>query len=150
MRPESVCHGFSRSTLIVNAAYARPSSSMPDHSGEVITRRGWTCVSWNVIRVSSAISARSASGTPQRSSSDLKPATDRRPLVTPESARIVSATCCGRSSDGRPSATPPRAHAVRAASWATSRSGIQDALLTVEPSFSASGPSAAHMSATAG
>jgi len=66
MRPLSVCQGFSRSTLIVKAAYARPSSSMPDHSGEVMTRRGWTCVSWKVMRVSSATSARSASGTPQR------------------------------------------------------------------------------------
>ena len=43
----------------------------------------------------------------------MKPATARRPLVTPDSARIVSATCCGRSSDGRPSAAPPRTTPLR-------------------------------------
>ena len=144
-----MCHGLSRSTLIVNAAYARPSSSIPDHSGEVITRRGCTCVSWNVIRDSSAPSARSASGTPQRSSSERKPASASRPLETPESASIASAACSARSSDGRPSAAPPAARPLRAASHSTSRSGIHDALLTVAPSCSASGPSAAHSSATA-
>ena len=135
MRPDSVCQGFSRSTLIVKAAYARPSSSMPDHSGEVITRRGCTCVSWNVIRVSSAqlreIGERDAAALLERAE-----AGHREPPVGDAGQREDGLGDVLGPLERRPPVGDAAVHRPVGglASCSTSRSGIHEALLTVEPS----------------
>ena len=69
IRPVSVCHGFLRSTLTVNGEYRRPPVWLPDHSGDVMTARGCTWVSAKLMRSPDRSAARSASGSPVRSSS---------------------------------------------------------------------------------
>ena len=60
-RPVRVCHGLSRSTLMVNGEYRRPPDSEPDHSGDVMTGVGAAWVSANVTCLPSCSAARSAS-----------------------------------------------------------------------------------------
>src|SRR5450759_4588921 len=81
MRPVKVCHGFLRSTLTTNGEYRRPPASLPDHSGEVMTARGWTWVSANVMWSFARSSARSASRTPVRSSRAFQPWMANGPLA---------------------------------------------------------------------
>ena len=123
MRPVSVCHGLERSTLITNAVYRRPPDSEPDHSGEVITGVGRSCVSAKVICLPSCSAARSASGMPVRFSRLWNPDTARCPFVVPDIARIASHTWASRASDGRPSAMPPRTTPFFAPGTRPTRSG---------------------------
>jgi hypothetical protein len=77
MRPVRVCHGLSRSTLMVKGEYRRPPDSDPDHSGDVMTGVGRDCVSANVTCLPSCSDDRSASSTPVRCSSLRKPCVAR-------------------------------------------------------------------------
>jgi len=122
---------------------------MPDHSADVMTVRGWTWVSWKVIRSPPRGSARSDSWRPVRSSIERKPSTARRPLVVPESARITSHASWALLMEGRPSAAPPRTSPCLAARYSTSSSGFQLAALVELPRVSRSGPRAVILSATA-
>ena len=104
-----MCHGFSRSVLIVNGEYRRPWDSIPDHSGrgDHHPRLRLRVLELDPIPFPRRREIASAL-TPVRASSDRNPSTASRPFVVPDSARIASHAYSTRSSDGRPSAIPPR------------------------------------------
>ncbi len=87
---------------------------------------------------------------PVRFSSARKLSSARRPLVVPDSARIVSHAWSARSIRGRPSAGPPRTRPWRTPSSATSRSGVHETPFHAVPAVSTSGPSAVMRACSAG
>ena len=116
----------------------------------MFTATGRDCVSANVIRRPSFSLAKSASSVPVRRCSASKPSTARRPFVVPDNARIASAAWVSLASDGRPAATPLTTAPFTPRRYSTSASGCVVTPLTVRPTVSTIGPSAAIFSATAG
>ena len=150
MRPVSVCQGFRCSTLIENAVYRRPPCSDPDHSGEVMTLTGRDDTSAKVMRDPAWSSASCAMRCPVFRSSCWKPCTESRPLVVPDSARIISHARTSVSSLVAPAVGPPATVPLRRARSASSGSGWNVMPFVAMPSCSVSGPSDARRAAVAG